>query len=103
MPGGKWEVRDRVIIGTSEAMRKVVETTKIAANSEATILITGESGTGKELFAKAVHNNSLRKDNKLVNFLCWKYFWCCAHSRLISSISKSIIIIGMYLRDISTV
>lgn len=72
------ELRERIlsehsfknIIGTSKTMKKVVETAKIAANSEATILITGESGTGKELFAKAVHNNSLRKKHKLVTVNC---------------------------------
>ncbi len=58
------------IIGTSNAMKKIVETAKIAASSEATILITGESGTGKELFAKAIHNNSLRKNNNLVTVNC---------------------------------
>lgn len=72
------ELRERIlsehsfknIIGTSKTMKKVVETAKIAANSEATILITGESGTGKELFAKAVHNNSLRREHKLVTVNC---------------------------------
>ncbi len=72
------ELRNRIlsehgfnnIIGTSETMKKVVETAKIAATSEATILITGESGTGKELFAKAIHNNSLRKEYKLVTVNC---------------------------------
>ncbi|MCF6248417.1 MAG: sigma-54 dependent transcriptional regulator [Desulfobacula sp.] len=58
------------IIGSSKAMKDVIEIAKIAAPSEATILITGESGTGKELFAKAIHNNSLRKNNELVTVNC---------------------------------
>ena len=38
------------IIGSSPAMQEVINTTKIAAPTDATILISGESGTGKELF-----------------------------------------------------
>ena len=36
------------------------------SKSDASILITGESGTGKELIAKAIHDNSLRKDKPFV-------------------------------------
>jgi two-component system response regulator HydG len=58
------------IIGTSLSMKKVIDTAKIAAPTDATILISGESGTGKELFAKAIHNNSNRKKNRLVSVNC---------------------------------
>ncbi|VFQ43483.1 sigma-54-dependent transcriptional regulator [Desulfoluna butyratoxydans] len=58
------------IIGSSPAMQAVINTAKIAAPTGATILITGESGTGKELFAKALHNNSNRKQNRLVSVNC---------------------------------
>lgn len=34
--------------------------------TEANILILGENGTGKDLIAKAIHNNSLRKDKPFV-------------------------------------
>jgi two-component system response regulator HydG len=51
-------------------MQEVVNTAKIAAPTDATILISGESGTGKELFAKALHNNSNRKENRLVSVNC---------------------------------
>ncbi len=40
------------------------------AKSNATVLIQGESGTGKELFAKAIHNLSLRKKKKFVAINC---------------------------------
>jgi two-component system response regulator PilR (NtrC family) len=40
------------------------------SNTGSTILITGESGTGKELVAKAIHYNSLRKDNAFVSINC---------------------------------
>jgi two-component system response regulator HydG len=58
------------IIGTSPAMKAVMETARIAAPTDATILITGDSGTGKELFARAIHNQSPRKANKLVSINC---------------------------------
>ncbi len=58
------------IIGSSLAMKKVLDMARIVAPSEATVLITGESGTGKELFAKAIHANSERKDGPLVTVNC---------------------------------
>jgi len=72
------ELKDRILsehgfsnmIGSSKAMKTVVDMAKIAAPTEATILLTGESGTGKELFAKAIHKNSLRKNNHLTIVNC---------------------------------
>ena len=58
------------IIGTSTAIREVIDTAKIAAPTDANILISGESGTGKELFAKAIHKNSKRKENALISVNC---------------------------------
>lgn len=58
------------IIGSSLAMRKVVNMARIVAPTEATVLITGESGTGKELFAKAIHVNSERAKGPLITVNC---------------------------------
>lgn len=58
------------IIGTSEAIRKVLEQVEMVANSDCTVLILGETGTGKELFARAVHNRSLRKGKRMVKMNC---------------------------------
>ncbi|NDY71338.1 two-component system response regulator [Desulfobacter hydrogenophilus] len=58
------------IIGTSSAIREVIDTAKIAAPTDANILISGESGTGKELFAKAIHKNSKRKESPLISVNC---------------------------------
>jgi PAS domain S-box-containing protein len=57
-------------VGRSEALRKVVNTVRRVAASEATVLITGESGTGKELVAQALHENSRRRTRPLVAVNC---------------------------------
>jgi two-component system response regulator PilR (NtrC family) len=44
-------------------MMKVYNTINRVADTRANLLITGESGTGKELIARAIHENSTRKDN----------------------------------------
>lgn len=58
------------IIGSSSALKKVMEMARIVAPTEATVLITGESGTGKELFARAIHSNSERRQGPLVTVNC---------------------------------
>ena len=58
------------IIGQSAGMRRVVQTLRQIAPTDATVLIEGESGTGKELVAKALHNNSPRKDRNFVALNC---------------------------------
>ncbi|OIQ69143.1 nitrogen fixation protein VnfA [mine drainage metagenome] len=40
------------------------------APTNSTVLITGESGTGKEMIARAIHYNSLRKDQPFVTVDC---------------------------------
>ena len=54
------------IIGTSKVMQDVFKQIGKLSKSDASILITGESGTGKELVAKAIHENSLRKDKPFI-------------------------------------
>ncbi|MDD2466216.1 MAG: sigma-54 dependent transcriptional regulator [Desulfobulbus sp.] len=58
------------IIGSSLAMKKVLDMARIVAPTEATVLITGESGTGKEMFAKAIHVNSERAKGPLITVNC---------------------------------
>jgi Response regulator containing CheY-like receiver, AAA-type ATPase, and DNA-binding domains len=47
-------------------MLKIYKTIGRIAEKDLTVLITGESGTGKELVARAIHQNSRRKDETLV-------------------------------------
>jgi len=58
------------IIGKSHAMQQVFRAIKMAAESDATVLIQGESGTGKELVAGAIHYNSHRTTKPLVTVNC---------------------------------
>jgi two-component system response regulator HydG len=58
------------VVGNSPAMRSVVDRLKQIAPTSATVLITGESGTGKELVAKAIHNNSPRRNKPFVPLNC---------------------------------
>jgi two-component system NtrC family response regulator len=58
------------IVGQSPAIRAGLDALARTAGSEANVLITGETGTGKELFARAVHQNSARKDQPFVVVDC---------------------------------
>ena len=58
------------IVGTSPALRDVLEVVSKVADTDSTVLITGESGTGKELIARAIHYNSRRNDRRLVTVNC---------------------------------
>lgn len=58
------------ILYRSKVMRDVVAFIKKAAPTNETVLIFGESGTGKELVAKAIHQNSRRKENPFIAINC---------------------------------
>jgi len=58
------------IIGTGPAMERVYELIRRLKDTETTVLITGETGTGKELVARALHFNSLRKEQPFVPVHC---------------------------------
>ena len=58
------------MIGATPQMKKLFEKIKQVAPTTATIMITGESGTGKELVAKAMHHNSLKKNEKMITLNC---------------------------------
>lgn len=58
------------IIGSSDAMMKVLKEVEQVAQSSSPVILTGESGTGKELIARAIHSNSDRKYSPLVSVHC---------------------------------
>jgi DNA-binding NtrC family response regulator len=58
------------IVGSSEALQRVLDMVKKVAKSNTTCLIRGETGTGKELIAGAVHHNSLRTARNFVKVNC---------------------------------
>ncbi len=58
------------IIGASAPMQAVYGLIAKCAPTNTTVLITGESGTGKEMIARAIHYNSLRKDQPFVAVDC---------------------------------
>lgn len=58
------------IIGKSEPMKKVFDLIKQVAPTNSNVLVSGKSGTGKELVAKAIHYNSLRKDQIFLPINC---------------------------------
>src|SRR6185369_2106824 len=56
------ELSEDLMIGSSPEMMEIWKMVGTVAESDATILIQGESGTGKELLARAIYNNSKRKN-----------------------------------------
>src|SRR6202521_288558 len=58
------------IIGTSAALRSVLDLVRVVAPTDATVLINGETGTGKELIAEAIHKYSDRSNGPFVKVNC---------------------------------
>jgi two-component system response regulator HydG len=54
------------IVFASASMQNLIDRLKRIAPTDATVLITGESGTGKEMIARAIHQNSPRKNKRMV-------------------------------------
>lgn len=63
--GKKYEFSTSMI-GESPAFKKIFPLIEKALDNNITISVTGETGTGKELVAKAIHYNSSRKKNALM-------------------------------------
>jgi len=58
------------IVGSSEALRKVLRQVGKVAHSDSTVLILGETGTGKELIARAIHKRSNRGEQAFICVNC---------------------------------
>src|SRR5665213_2024198 len=58
------------IVGNSPATQQVMRIARQVAPTDIPVLILGENGTGKELVARASHNHSKRRKNRLVILNC---------------------------------
>ncbi len=58
------------IVGNSPVMIRIYNTIRQVADTRTNLIITGESGTGKELIARAIHENSTRKDKPFTVIHC---------------------------------
>ena len=54
------------VVGNSPGMKKVIDRLKQVSPMNTTVLIRGENGTGKEIVARALHQNSDRKNKPFV-------------------------------------
>src|SRR2546427_5251894 len=58
------------IVGTSRALRAVLDQVRIVAPTDSTVLIEGETGTGKEVIANAIHESSNRRSRPFIKLNC---------------------------------
>src|SRR6266498_613610 len=73
-----WSVQDSsvpepggtVLIGQSPVMQKVLSVISRVAPTDSSVLITGATGTGKELVARAIHDQSPRRNARFVDINC---------------------------------
>ncbi len=70
------------LLGRSSQMRRVCDLILDISTSDSNVLIQGESGTGKEVVARAIHNESGRRDGPFVVVNCAAYVETLLHSEL---------------------
>ena len=66
----KAQSRYTMLFGHSQQMTEVRDLIERVSDTDVTVLIRGESGVGKELVARALHEQSLRKDKPFVKVNC---------------------------------
>ena len=59
-----------MIVGSSPRMLHIYDMIRQVGKTKTSILITGESGTGKELIARAIHDQSDRKEDPFIVINC---------------------------------
>ena len=64
----EWSIDN--IVGRTSEMRDVFKTIGMLSRSTTTVLIRGASGTGKELVARAIHYNSVNREEPFVAVNC---------------------------------
>ena len=58
------------IVGSSAALRHVIDQMRLVARTDVNVLVQGESGVGKEVIAKAIHEMSARRHKSLIIVNC---------------------------------
>ncbi|HXC69946.1 MAG TPA: sigma-54 dependent transcriptional regulator, partial [Pyrinomonadaceae bacterium] len=58
------------LMGTSQALERVLKQARSVAATSATVLLSGENGTGKEMVARAIHQESPRGSGPFVAVSC---------------------------------
>jgi transcriptional regulator with PAS, ATPase and Fis domain len=58
------------LVGTSTAIRELVAEADYIASTHSKVLLTGESGVGKEVFARYIHQHSLRSRGPMITINC---------------------------------
>jgi len=58
------------IVGSSDAIKNVIDRARQVAKTDITVLLQGESGVGKELIAQAIHELSVRRHEPMVVVNC---------------------------------
>src|ERR687884_1566365 len=58
------------LLGSSQALERVLKQARSVAATSATVLLTGENGTGKEMLARAIHQESPRASGPFVAVSC---------------------------------
>jgi two-component system response regulator PilR (NtrC family) len=64
------QLKNRSLVGTSAAMQKVYDLIGQVAGTKTNVLLSGDSGTGKELVARAIHDQSERRERAFVAVNC---------------------------------
>src|SRR5437667_11770304 len=58
------------IVGSSAALKHVLQLVETVAPNDSTVLLLGKTGTGKELIARAIHDRGRRRERTLVKLNC---------------------------------
>ncbi|MDW7660518.1 MAG: sigma 54-interacting transcriptional regulator [Bacillota bacterium] len=58
------------IVGTSDAMKRLIQEAQSLAWLDNNLLIVGDTGTGKEVFAQSIHNHGKRSDEPFIGINC---------------------------------
>lgn len=65
-----WSPENSGIIGESDKIKQIIHEIQLVGNSGTSVLILGESGTGKEMVARALHENSDRREGPFIIVNC---------------------------------